>query len=570
MIRGPLAGRAALALAAALAALAPRPASAAPPPDGRALLRADAALVLRADPVELERVAVLARGLGGDLGLAANLLSLGTATALGFDALAVAGWRSVGLDPGRPAFLQISAAGPRARPGAAGVFRHARLVAHVADPVRLAGWAHAVPVLEQRWSPGRAGDLGALLGATGRAAADAARDLRDRGVLAAGSAAPLGVLVFLRQEGPLLVIDAVVPPRPVSWARDRDRVLAHLSAPDPAAAMPGRGSAGALLLARPGLVLWTRAGAPSELLPGGPRPGGTCAALRDLAADSSLLDAAAAIHIAPRRLEAELVWGVADDAPVAAAFPRADDGLLGPPRRGGAIASAALYLASTDRLRALPRGALVRAGWASFWHHVEACGAGARLDAQLFLWPQLAAQWLEEIAAVHPAGATLVSAVRNAAVSATRVSARDRRDWRAVAEVSLSPAGLPPAERILDAVFGRRTEQRRPRAHHLWGAGPIRPYALAAGRALRVIGAGAGVESVIWRMRRGVPGRRATPAALVRLAGDAGALLRQLTPDLPPRLAIIGRAAAARVGSFVGDVTAGPGRIRAAVQLRLE
>ncbi|HLU68400.1 MAG TPA: hypothetical protein VKZ63_19080, partial [Kofleriaceae bacterium] len=138
------------------------------------------------------------------------------------------------------------------------------------------------------------------------------------------------------------------------------------------------------------------------------------------------------------------------------------------------------------------------------------------------------------------------------------------------AEVSLEPAAGPAAERILDAVFGERRTERRPRPHQAWGGGVLRPYALSAGRALRVIGVGFGPDSVTWRLRRAGPGRRRAPRELLRLRGDAGAILRQIADDLPPRAAIVGRAAARRVGSVSGSLTAGPDAIRLTTQLRLE
>jgi len=538
------------------------PAAARAQPDGRHLVAADAAVAVRADPAELEQVAALARGLGGDVGMAANLLSLGAATALGFDPLAAAGWRAIGVDPAHPVFLQVSASGAD-RP------RHARLVARAADPARFDAWAAGLPVLDRRWVAARGGDPGALLGLSGAEAREAGRALRDRGVIAAGAVPALGALLVLRRDGDHAVIDAIAIP-PQGWSRRGEQVLALLAGPAPRASIAARRSAGAALLSRPGVTIWTRPGGAVEALAPRTLRDGSCAALHDAARRAALVDAALSLQVRARRLSLEVAWGVAAGAPLGEAFPRADDGLVGPPRPGGAIAAGSLLLAGTGRLRALPRGALVRAGWVPFWRRVRACGEGARLDAQLFLWPELAAQWLHEVAELAPGAAALVGGVRNVAVAATRVSARDRRDWRALAEVSLEPAARPAAQRILEAVFGERRTERRPRPHQAWGGGVLRPYALSAGRALRVIGVGFGPDSVTWRLRRAGPGRRRAPRELLRLRGDAGAILRQIADDLPPRAAIVGRAAARRVGSVSGSLTAGPDAIRLTTQLRLE
>jgi hypothetical protein len=296
----------------------------------------------------------------------------------------------------------------------------------------------------------------------------------------------------------------------------------------------------------------------------------SCAALARHARASSLLDAALSIRIAPRSISVEAASGIAADAPLATAFPAASDRLIGPPRKTGAIAAVSLFLTGLERLRALPRGAPLHAGWIPFWRQVRGCGIAARLDAQLFLWPELAAQWLDEVATLDPAAETLIASVRNMAAAATRISAVDRRAWRGIAEVSLRPTGWPALERIVEAVFGSRRAERRPRRHHAWGKGVLRPYSLPIGRSLHLAGIGLGEDAVRWRLRHAVPDTRraARERVLARFAGNAGAILRQLSPDLPPRAARASAAAASRVGSVSGSLRIAPGAIRFQAMLR--
>ena len=561
----------ALALTAVSAVHAAPAAPAAPAPlpparddRGLQLIASSAAAVLRADPAELERAADLVRSFGGETGLAASLVSLASAGAVGFDPLSRAGWRSAGLDPDRPVFAALAPADPTA-PRAVW---HVRAVVRIADPRAFAEWAVRVPILGQPWHPDRPGrPLAALLGIDPTAEAAAARALTERGTVAAGTWPSLGALLFIRRAGGYAVVDGFAPAAlaRLTWAQDGAWILAQLDPPRPSLAE--RATAAARVLSRPGLALWIQPAGMLDAALTWSRPAPACSAFRDVAPRTALTDGAVSLRVGPHQLAVELTLSAAPGAPFAAAWPTTDDGLAGSTPRAGAILSASIFLAGTDRLRALPRPALVDGGWGPLWRRARYCGRATRAVLVGFAWPELVSQWLREIAAVAPQAAALVGSLRNVGFTARRVSAGDRREWDAVLEASLAPGGQAPAGAILDAVFGGRTAARRPRPHTVWAGNALHPYTLSRGPRGAIVGVALGDRARRWRLDQpNYRPRRA--AAMARARGDAGALLRQLAPGLAGPVGALGAAAAPRVGSFDAEVTVHPDALRLAATIR--
>ncbi len=538
----------------AVALLAARPAAAQPRSDGRQLIDEGASLVLRAEPEELERLAALARSLGGDLSQVVNLASIGSAGALGFDLLSRAGWPVVGLDPARPFFVQVSPSG--------GGLRHARAVAAIADPAAVTAWSRRVPALDRAWiADGGKGDLGALLGIkTG--AADVAALLVKRKVAVVGWSSVLKVYAFVRREGGgFLVVDLFVPRgRALDWSRDGAAVLARLEPPKKSL-LSRRGVAS--WTGKPGVALWTRPGGLFDLLAEPAER--ACGDLAPATRDSGLTDLAVSLRRSRTSLELSLVYGLADDSQLVPALAMVDD-RLATKRLGDAVVAATLYAGSLDTLRSLPRDAAIRAGWVPLWRRVRECGRAIRAELEVFAWPELFAQWLDEAADLSPEAASLVASLRNLGLAARSVSLADLRGSLAFAEVSLVDRGKPAAEALLDALFGARRPGRRPQRHTAWSKGALRPYVLGP-RGLATVGVALGERSLTWRLRRSRGGRG--HGLLGELAADGGALLRQIAPDLPPRLAAIGKAAAPRVGSIRGDLTLSRVQLALALSIKI-
>ncbi len=433
-----------IALAGAVApgsVLAAPAVTATPPRDGRGLLSGDAAIVVRADPVELERVAAMVRSLGGEVGLAANVVSLASASAIGFDAMAKAGWASIGVNTDQPVFVALGAIDPTAQRA----LWHVRAVARLTDGRPFADWAGRTPLLREAWRADRPvrGALAALLGlaADPRAEATAVRALTERGAIAVGVSPSFGALVFVRRVGPYASLDAFALAEigRIDWTRDGAAILARLDAPAAGATMTERTGAGARTLGRPGLTVWTR---PAGLFDAGvawSRPPATCGVFGALAARTWLVNGSIALRVSAGQVAVNVVWGATPGAPVTTAWAVADDGLLGPPLRAGAVLGASLYLAGTERLRAAPRPDLVADGWVALWRRARGCGRTARALLFGFAWPEITTQWLSDIAAVSPPAARLVESARNIGFAARRVSASDRRGWQAVLEGSLGP-----------------------------------------------------------------------------------------------------------------------------------
>jgi hypothetical protein len=561
-----------IALAAAPASVLAAPAvTATPPRDGRGLLPGDAAIVVRADPVELERVAAMVRSLGGEVGLAANLVSLASASAIGFDAMARAGWASVGVDADQPVFVALGAIDPT-EPRA---LWHVRTVARLTDGRPFADWAGRTPLLREAWRADRPvrGALAALLGvaADPRAESTAVRVLTERGAIAVGVSPSFGALVFVRRVGPYAALDAFALAEigRVDWTRDGAAILARLDGPARGATMTERTGAGARTLGRPGLTVWTR---PTGLFDAGvawSRPPVSCGVFRALAAQTWLVDGSIALRASAGQVAVDVVWGAPPGAPVTTAWTTADDGLLGPPLRAGAVLGASLYLAGTERLRAAPRPELVTDGWVALWRRARGCGRTSRALLFGFAWPEIAIQWLSDIAAVSPPAAHLVESARNIGFAARRVSASDRRGWQAVLEGSLGPAGMAPAQAVLDAVFGGRRAARRPRRHTAWDGVYLHPYTLTRGKRGGIIGVGIGDRSRRWRLDQPVSrARRNPPRTLARAAADGPALLRQLAPTLSPGLRVLADAAARRVGLAEVVVMTQPDGVRISATVR--
>ena len=522
----------------AVALLAASPAAAQPRSDGRHLLDEGAALVIRGEPEELERMAALARSLGGELSQIVNLTSIGSAGALGFDLLSRAGWPVVGLDPARPFFVQVS-------PTAGGV-RHARAVAPVGDPRDVTAWSRRVPALDRAWlAQGGGVDLGPLLGIK-TSAADAQTALARRKVEVVGWSSVLKVYAFIRRDGGFLVVDLFIPRgRALDWARDGQAVLARLEPPKKS--LIGRRGV-ASWTGKPGVVVWTRPGGVFDLLADPAER--ACADLAPGSRESGLTDLAVSLRRSRTSLELHVAYGLAENSQLVPALAMVDD-RLATTRLADAVLAATLYSGSLDKLRGLPRAAAIRAGWVPLWRRVRECGRAIRAELQVFAWPELAAQWLDEAAQLSPDAAALVASVRNLGVAAKSVSLADIRSSLGFAEVSLIDRGKPAALGLLDALFGARTPGRRPQRHTVWGKGALRPYVLGP-RGLATVGVALGERSLTWRLRRGRGGRGTN--LLGELAADGGALLRQIAPDLRGPLAAIGKAAASRVGSVRGDL----------------
>lgn len=517
----------------------PGTAAAQPRSDGRQLIDEGAALVIRAEPEELERLAALARSLGGDLSQVVNLASIGSAGALGFDLLSRAGWPVVGLDPARPLFLQVSPSG--------GGLRHARAVAAVGDPAAVTAWSRRVPALDRAWvAEGGKGDLAALLGIKGPPA-EAARALALRKVEVVGWSSVLKVYAFVRRDGPFLVVDLFVPRgRALDWARDGAPVLARLD--PPRKTLAGRRGV-ASWTGKPGLVVWTRPGGVFDLFAEPAER--ACGDLAPTGRESGLTDLALSLHRTRTTLEIDLAYGIAEGSLLVPALAMVDD-RLATTRPGDAVLAATLFTGSLEKLRELPRAAAIRAGWVPLWRRVRDCGRSIRAELEVFAWPELLAEWLDEAADLSPEAASLVASVRNLGAAARSVSLKDVRTSLGFIEVSMVDRGRPAAEGLLDALFGARQSARRPQRHTSWGKGALRPYVLGP-RGLATVGVALGERSLAWRLRRGRGSR--TGNLLGALSADGGALLRQIAPDLPPWLAAIGKAAASRVGSVVGEAT---------------
>ena len=527
------------ALVAVVLLLAASPAAAQPKSDGRQLLDDGAVLVVRGEPEELERMAALARSLGGDLSRVVNLASIGSAGALGFDILARAGWPVVGLDPARPFFVQVS-------PSSGGL-RHARAVAAIGNAADVTAWSRRVPALDRMCiADGNRGDLGALLGIKTNAP-EVARILTTKKIEVIGWSSVLKVYAFVRREGGFLVVDIFVPRgRGLDWTRDGAAVLPRLDLPKKSF-LTRRGMAS--WTGKPGVALWTRPGGLFDLLA---EPADrACGDLAPATRDSGLTDLAVSLRRSRTALDLSLAFGLAEGSQLVPALAMVDD-RLATTRLGDAVLAASLYTGTLDKLRALPRDAAIRAGWTPLWHRARECGRAIRTELEVFAWPELFAQWLDEAAALSPDAASLVASVRNIGIAAKTLSLEDIRGSLGFAEVSLVDRGKPAAEALLDALFGARRPGRRPQRHTAWGRGALRPYILGP-RGLATVGVALGERSLTWRLRRGRSGRGSN--VLGSLAADGGALLRQIAPELPPRLGAIGKAAAPRVGSIGGELT---------------
>lgn len=524
------------------------PAAAQPKNDGRHLIDEGASLVVRGEPEELERMAALARSLGGQVSQVANLASIGSAGALGFDLLSRAGWPVVGLDPARPFFVQVSPA--------AGGLRHARAVAAIGDPADLTAWVRRVPALDRAWlAQGGGGDIGSLLGIkTG--AVDVAKALAKKKVEVVGWSSVLKVYAFLRRDGGFLVVDLfVLRGRALDWARDGQAVMARLDPPKKS--LVGRRGV-ASWTGKPGVVVWTRPGGVFDLLADPAER--ACADLAPASRESGLTDLALLLRRSRTSLELDLAYGIAEGSQLPPALAIVDD-RLATTRPADAVLTATLYSGSLDKLRALPRAPAIRAGWVPLWRRVRNCGPAVRAELEVFAWPELLAQWLDEVARLSPDAAALVASVRNLGLAARSISLKDIRTSLGFAEVSLVDGGKPAAEGLLDALFGARKPGRRPQRHTAWGRGALRPYVLGP-RGLATVGVALGERSLTWRLRRGRSGRS---NLLGSLAADGGPLLRQIAPDLPAGLAPIGTSAAGRVGSVSGELMSS----RAALTLSL-
>jgi hypothetical protein len=492
---------------------------------------------------------------------------------IGFDPLSPAGWRSAGLDPDRPVVAALSSVDPTAPRG----LWHVRVVARIADARAFAGWTVRIPRLDSIWradaaDPG-APSLAAMLGVNPAAEAALARDLGARGTIAVGAATAAGVLVFVRRSGPHAVVDAFASAAAarLSWSQDGEAIRALLG--PPRRAFAAREGAAARVLAGSGLAAWGQPAGLLDAILAWTRPPSGCLALRDVAPRTALTDGAAALRLGSHQISLGLTLAHASGAPLASAFQTVDDGLAGANPRTGQILSASLFLAGTDRLRAIPRPALIEAGWVSLWHRARPCGQGVRAVLLGFAWPELSAQWLHDVAEVAPQAAVLIGALRNVGLSARSVSATDRRAWDAVLEASLAHAGRAPAEAILDAVFGGRTDERRPRPHTAWAGQVLHPYTALRGRrgtGGAVLGVGLGDRARAWRLGQPLYRPRRS-AVLARMRGNTAALLEQLGPGLAarrPALAAIASALRPRVGSFDAAVTSRPDAIRVTATVR--
>jgi len=521
-----------------LVALAPAVAAAQPRSDGRQLIDESAGLVFRGETEELEKLAALARSLGGEVSQVVNLASIGSAGALGFDLLSRAGWPVTGLDPARPFFVQVSLSG--------GGLRHARAVASIGDPGAVTAWSRRIPAFDRVWTASDdKGDLGALLGIkTG--AAEVGGQLRARKIEVVGWSSVLKVYAFVRRESGFLVVDLFVSRgRAIDWSRDAAQILSRLERPKKS--FLSRHGVADKLGAR-GVWMWTRPGAVFDLLAEPAER--ACGDLATASRPSGLVDLAVSVRRGKSDLDISVVYGLADGSQLVPALAIVDDRLASTVR-ADAVLAATLFTGSLEKLRDLPRDAAIRAGWTPLWRRVRDCGKAIRAELEIFAWPELFGQWLDEAADLSPGAAALVASVRNLGVAARSLSLADIRASVAFAEVSLVARARPAAEAVLAAIFGGRHPGRRPQRHTSWGSGRVRPY-LIESRALSTVGAAFGESSLKWRLRRyrgGGPGK-----LLGSLAADGGALLRQIAPDLPPQLAPIGKAASGRVGSVSGDL----------------
>ncbi len=381
---------------AVLLLLAASPVAAQPKSDGRQLLDDGAVLVVRGEPEELERMAALARSLGGDLSQVVNLASIGSAGALGFDILSRAGWPVVGLDPSRPFFVQVS-------PSSGGL-RHARAVAAIGDGADLTAWSRRVPALDRKWiAEGNKGDLAALLGIKADAP-EVAKVLAKKKIEVIGWSSVLKVYAFVRREGGFLVVDLFVPRgRGLDWTRDGAAVLPRLDPPKKSF-LTRRGIAS--WTGKPGVGLWTRPGGLFDLLAEPAER--ACGDLAPATRDSGLTDLAVSLRRSRTALDLTLAFGLAEGSQLVPALAMVDD-RLATTRLGDAVLAASLYTGTLDKLRALPRDASIRAGWAPLWRRVRECGRAIRAELEVFAWPELFAQWLDEAAALSPEAAALVA-----------------------------------------------------------------------------------------------------------------------------------------------------------------
>jgi hypothetical protein len=543
-----------------------------------AWLDPDAPVAIRLEAGELERLAGLARSIGGEAGGVTALATLGGVRFLGFDPLSRRGWQSAGLDGDAPAMLQLPAIDSAATDkvyrelgrtsGQWGTHRddspplwRSRLVVRAADPARAIAALTGGRLVDRATAveAGRAAELAAVLGASRGRGAAVVRDLAALGVVAVATVPDAGALLFVRRKDAVVVVDLIAPfaGDALEWRRDRDALRAALG-------RRGRGNGGAAgraaALAGPGLVLWThplglyhvgQAYRASEQLrlrfAGGALPdlARGCGKLRSLE-KATLTDLAVALRVEERALMVTARYG--HRGPLAGALAPADHPVV-----AGLAATdlhGRLAVAQLAAVRRLARPALHAGGWDAVWQQTGWCGEGATALVYGFSWPELAALWLDELVAAMPEVAPVIGGLGSVGVALDQVAAA-RTDLLGVVEIAADSAALELVAAGLDAVFGTSRDRERPRPHRAWGRGPLHPSPIAGEPG--VLGAGFG-KSTRWRLGAlRPPTTAATPTAapappLLAVRGRLDRLLPVLTAG--GRWAALGKAAAARVASF--------------------
>ncbi|HEY3352812.1 MAG TPA: hypothetical protein VGQ83_06160 [Polyangia bacterium] len=576
----------ALLLGAALAvAGAAAPARAAPAPPPAAHL--PAAFTVAVTPRALHADAATYRALlalwpGAPAALAA------ARAALGHDLTTAAGFARTGLSADGPLVVAAFAverteveAAYRSAIGALGrrdwrglrhlppAFYHHRVVARVADPLRLAAF-----LAEQRLAPltaATAPGVQRVVGVERKPAAELAERLRAAGAVGLARL-PGDGLVLTRVVGRDLSVDIVQPwlaaaPPPADEAALLARLSRAPAAPAPAAAgarrllaedaaiavhldgarlqdlaeVGGRERAlGQLLRLTPQARLKTLAAAEVDAL--------VChEGLTRAAAAATLTDAAAALRVHGRRLELHLAWTLAPGR--AGVFAARDDRLtdLGAGAHG-ALGVLALRLDLGGFPARVPRDGPLTRRLGDATRFVASCGALTELLAMARYWPELLALALEEAHHERDAGG-IVAGLHNLVVG-LRDYAGD--EPRLFALGSLEPA----AARRLEALA------RAGRTPVKLGRAP-----LAGGRVLVMAATDAPTLTVAQTFGAARPA--AARAAAVELEADLGRLLARRAATAPPAEAPGLRQLAARAGRLRGALTVEDDTLVGRLQLEL-
>ena len=572
------------AVAAGSVAFGPAHSLAAPPTQELAgWLDPDAAIVLKLDPAQIENVGEVAGAAGGKLAAAVDVVSMISQGAVGFDVTRAAAWTDAGFDG--PFLVQVTAIDATAadkiyktlgaaRSWTAKTYRSLTMTyfrGRIAIPVSDFGRAKAtlskIRLLPQLYpvNSDSAADIATVLGAASpKSLKGLVRWLRGRGVFLVGRVDGLDATVFARRaSSDLIIIDVLASYAggPVVWHRDKKELDALLVRGGKSGLAKRLASGGGKQLSESGSAIWMspvelwdvatalgrreilRALADGELPPR-PTEARICKSFGEIAHSGAFEDVALRWDVGDREIAIAAAWGLRTRYALDTALATEDDRLPSPGPRAELSAAAVLYLAGTQKLRAMARPDAM-SSWDELWSRIDRCGDRASILVGVFGWPQVAGLFLDELAGLDPSARAAVDGIGNAAVAVSKLS------WSAnsavgAGEVAFDPAGAGAVQSYARAVFGQRKRHKQPRAHSTWGRGAIRPYAYSDGAA-HIMGAAFGGAKVAWRLGHAGAQRKKSPP-LARLDANIERALADLgAPDL-------GRALAARYGKTMRAV----------------